>query len=1079
MGWVGASSLAMGGSSQSLFVIAALLAAQGTAAVPLLAVGIVLALLAVPGWIELSCMFPDRVGGIAATCAEAFRPYGAVLANLTGVCYWWGWVTACGLSAVLSADALHAWYLPRVPSALLAIAVIAVFAVLNLAGLRWVARLAVPLAAGAAVLALASGVVPVLAGHVDWHRSFAFHLQTPFAGSFGALTSAMAGLFLVGCAAPAFEAAACHVGELRRPAADQPRALWASGGVAVAFFAVLPVIWLGAFGPAALQLRLATALGPAFAPLVGGAAKAVAVWFVVLNLLTGVLQPLAGSSRTLSQLAEDGLLPRSLAFRHPATDAPVVAVVVTTVVAAAFVLVGHPMALFDAASLCYLIGISLPSVAVWLLRRNEPERTRPYRARAWAIRLGLVPAAAWLAATALGFGSYGLTVVAIGLALALSGPVAQAWRTRSDRRHTGEPGPRRTIYLKLSGSMFALVGVLGLGYAVALHNLQGADPAVVTVLLDLAVIGCLIALAAGLVLPGALAHAARQMTDATRFLARGTLATLTSAMEAMAGDDLDQAHAIITVRPVVVRSSDEFHDMATGFAEVQDEAVRAALALDDVVAEVRASRTSLSRLVEERTVALIAAHEEIERAHRRRQDMHDRMRAVAARFGGIGTDGVDLDSALQEIATTLGAVLEVDVVAIFRADADQILLDDPVTWRYGVGDERHPRLRQLSAEARRFLHGVAERQGTLALTDLSLLPDPPHGAEEPAFATETGYRAWILSPVHGADGRLLALAALGMADPIAEWNEDAIALVDAVTGDLARAIIQAELYQGQRTLVAQLQELDQAKSEFLSTFSHELRTPLTSIRAYTELLRDDGSERDPDQDRMLEIIEHNGVRLSALIEDILTLSHLNSAVYDIDLAPVEVAPLIQAVCDTLLPMAQTKRISLTARTGEPGTAVLGDADQLERLLINLANNAIKFTPVGGSVELGVTASADSVVLSVRDTGIGIPEEEQEAVFGRFYRGAEATSELIPGTGLGLAIVQAIVEHHDGSLTINSAPGQGTVVRVRLASLAAAGRRIHPATDPAPFDPDSTSTDSTSSSSSSSTSISTVSTSSTP
>ena len=117
-------------------------------------------------------------------------------------------------------------------------------------------------------------------------------------------------------------------------------------------------------------------------------------------------------------------------------------------------------------------------------------------------------AAAWLAATALGFGSYGLTVVAIGLALALSGPVAQAWRTRTDRRRTGEPGPRRTIYLKLSGTMFALVGVLGLGYAVALHNLQGADPAVVTVLLDLAVIGCLIALAAGLVLPGALAHAA-------------------------------------------------------------------------------------------------------------------------------------------------------------------------------------------------------------------------------------------------------------------------------------------------------------------------------------------------------------------------------------------------------------------------------------------------------------------------------------------------------------------------------------------------------------------------------------------
>ena len=118
--------------------------------------------------------------------------------------------------------------------------------------------------------------------------------------------------------------------------------------------------------------------------------------------------------------------------------------------------------------------------------------------------------------------------------------------------------------------------------------------------------------------------------------------------------------------------------------------------------------------------------------------------------------------------------------------------------------------------------------------------------------------------------------------------------------------------------------------------------------------------------------------------------------------------------------------------------VLGDGRQLERLLMNLVTNAVKFTPPGGRIMVSSSVSADSVVLSVTDTGIGIPLAEQEAVFGRFFRGSEATQEVIPGTGLGLAIVQAIVEHHGGTLTLRSAPGEGTTVRVRLPSIPAAG-----------------------------------------
>src|ERR1700720_3744812 len=148
IGWLGNTAMAMGGSNQSLFLIGALISAQGSAAVPLLVFGLILSWFALPGWTELILMWPDRVGGIAASCSEAFKPYSPVLANLAGTCYWWGWVPTCGLTALLSASALHQWYLPGVPVKVLAAGIVAVFTLANLLGLRRVTGLAVVLAGG-------------------------------------------------------------------------------------------------------------------------------------------------------------------------------------------------------------------------------------------------------------------------------------------------------------------------------------------------------------------------------------------------------------------------------------------------------------------------------------------------------------------------------------------------------------------------------------------------------------------------------------------------------------------------------------------------------------------------------------------------------------------------------------------------------------------------------------------------------------------------------------------------------------------------------------------------------------------
>ena len=267
VGWFGTTCVAMGGANQSLFLIGALfvgqgsIPGQGSAAVPLLIIGLLLSWAAAPGWTELILMYPNRVGGIAATCAEAFRPLSPILANLTGVCYWWGWVPTCGLTALLSAAAIQQWYLPGVSVPALACGIVAFFTVVNLCGVKWVMRMAMPIAAVSATLAFLSALLPIAHGSADWHQAFSFHLTVPFSGWFGKVTSVMAGLYLVGFAAPAFEQAACHVGETINAAKNVPRAMFASAAMASLYFVVLPLIWLGTLGPAPLGRDLATESG--------------------------------------------------------------------------------------------------------------------------------------------------------------------------------------------------------------------------------------------------------------------------------------------------------------------------------------------------------------------------------------------------------------------------------------------------------------------------------------------------------------------------------------------------------------------------------------------------------------------------------------------------------------------------------------------------------------------------------------------------------------------------------------------------------------------------------------------------
>jgi diguanylate cyclase (GGDEF)-like protein len=641
--WLGTSALAMGGSNQMVFLVAALIAAHGSGAVPILIIGLLLSWAAAPGWTELVLMWPERVGGIAATCAEAFKPYSPVLANLTGVCYWWGWIPTCGFTAILSATALHAWYVPFIPITPLAIAIVVAFAGINLMGVRTVTRFAIPMGLAAAFLALLSAVIPIVAGTVDVARATSFHLETPFEGAFGALTSAMAGLYLVGFAAPAFEAATCHVGEMRDPARSLPRSVFASGAMAGLFFVVLPVVWLGTIGTAGMGGDLGETLGPTFAPLLAGVAKSAAIWFMVANMFMGTMQPLAGAARTLSQLSEDGLLPRSWAKRSK-RDVPWVTTLITASFAIGALLIGVPTWMIAAANFAYLIAIALPSIAVWLLRRNEPDRVRPWRAPRGTIVLGVGAAGVWFLATALGFEQFGLPTVLLSLGLAYAGSLLYAWRRVSDRRRSGRPAVKRSLHVKLTGAMIGVIVLDGAGYLLAVSYVPDTDPALISLLQDIFVAVAMLTVAVGLILPGMIGHAVEQVAAAADRLATGTLADLTRAMQALAVGDLKAAKARVDPLPVHVTSRDEVGAMANSFNLLQREVGRTAEALDGAREGLAAAESKLERSL--------------------------RQQAAVARLGRLALEGEDLRDLVEEAVAVSRAALGRNVAATILPSVD-------------------------------------------------------------------------------------------------------------------------------------------------------------------------------------------------------------------------------------------------------------------------------------------------------------------------------------------------------------------------------------------------------------------------
>jgi two-component system phosphate regulon sensor histidine kinase PhoR len=219
------------------------------------------------------------------------------------------------------------------------------------------------------------------------------------------------------------------------------------------------------------------------------------------------------------------------------------------------------------------------------------------------------------------------------------------------------------------------------------------------------------------------------------------------------------------------------------------------------------------------------------------------------------------------------------------------------------------------------------------------------------------------------------------------------------------------------------------RQEFFANASHELKTPITSIKGYTELLengmvRDDTMKKD-----FFSRIKKETDNMTNLINDILMISRLETKEAEVVISEVRISPLVKEVCDSLEPLAKECLVSMELNCRP--LVMHANTQQLRELFNNLITNAIKYNKPGGKVDIVVTSEQNEIIITVEDTGVGIPEDAKQRVFERFYRVDKGRSKKMGGTGLGLSIVKHVVNYYNGSITLESKLSVGTKITVRL------------------------------------------------
>ena len=378
----------------------------------------------------------------------------------------------------------------------------------------------------------------------------------------------------------------------------------------------------------------------------------------------------------------------------------------------------------------------------------------------------------------------------------------------------------------------------------------------------------------------------------------------------------------------------------------------------------------------------------------------DRMKNVVDGITGVAIIGADLEGR----------------ITIFNPGAQRLLGYQP---------------EDVLGQYTRMLHSdrsVAERAAELGVPNdfndvaLALIG---RGPVEMTFLRKDGTeRRHSMSLNRVIDDRGQAIGYVSTSEDITERLETEARLVESL--------------EAERRAVEQLREVDRVKDAFVSSVSHELRTPITSIVGYTELMAAGVyGELDLKQLDAIRRVRSNSNRLLSLISELLTFSKVQDEDIGAGDQVIDLTQVVAAALEVFTPTIERRDLELVQALPEGRLPVTGDREMLERVVINLVDNAVKFTPDGGRVTVTLTERLGAAIIEVADTGIGVPPHEQQRLFDRFFRSSLAQQQAIPGSGLGLSIAHKIVEKHGGTLEVCSEVGVGSTFTLRLPVEAAA------------------------------------------
>jgi PAS domain S-box-containing protein len=453
--------------------------------------------------------------------------------------------------------------------------------------------------------------------------------------------------------------------------------------------------------------------------------------------------------------------------------------------------------------------------------------------------------------------------------------------------------------------------------------------------------------------------------------------------------------------------------------------------------------------------------EELEQANQRLHEAHlqaDRARQEAeASRGEVET--------LNQIGSALASELEIERIVQAVTDATTSLTGAQFgAFFYNVIDKQGEKLTlyTLSGAPREAFQDFGHPRptpvfaptfyGTAIIRSDDITADPRYGQMGPHHGMPPGHlpvRSYLAVPVMSRTGDVIGGLFFGHADR-AVFGERAERLAAGVASWAAVAMDNARLYEAERKARASAEQANTAKSEFLANMSHELRTPLNAIGGYADLLS--AGIRGPVTETQLadiDRIKRNQLHLLSLINDILNFAKIEAGRVRLDLRDVSMNEALGELEALIAPQLLEKKISYSYECCDSRFTAFVDPERLQQILLNLLSNAVKFTPPGGKIEVECGATRDSMVVTVRDTGVGIPSDKLEQIFEPFVQLERGQSSMNAGTGLGLAISRDLARAMNGDLSARSELDVGSTFMLTLPRRPKGAERPAPAPESPP------------------------------